>query len=331
MKKRFKQLGQTERDRIEALLGSGEKQKTIASILKVDKSTISREIKRRRLSNGSYDATRAQQKARVKRMQSKYQGMKVESDPELKRHIIEELRKKRSPDEIAGRIKKEGRVKMVGKDAIYRWLYSAWGQSCCKYLCTKRYKARRPKKNKGKREMIPDRISIHERPLGATNKTRYGHFETDTVVSPKRVQSKEALAVSTERKSKLILGTKIISMSYHQMTAAMQSFTGRVNMISTTADNGIENKGHKDWGVPAFFADPHSPWQKPLVEGSIGLLRRWFFKKGTDWSMITEKELQEAFSVLNNKYRKSLNYASALEVALAHGIINSDPNKKSCI
>lgn len=331
MKKTFRQLGQIDRDRIEALLESGEKQRTIADILKVDKSTISREIKRRKLSNGSYDATRAQQKARVKRKQSKYQGMKVESDPELKEHIIGELRNKRSPDEIAGRLKREKTRTIIAKDAIYRWLYSAWGQQYCKYLCTKRYKVRKPKKNKGKREMIPDRISIHKRPLGATNKTRYGHFETDTAVSPKRVQSKEAVAVSTERKSKLIIGTKIASMSYHQMTVAMREFTNQVKMISTTADNGIENKGHKDWGVAAFFADPHSPWQKPLVESSIGLLRRWFFKKGTDWSTITEKELQEAFLTLNNKYRKSLNYASALEVALAHGIINSDPNKKSCI
>lgn len=331
MKKTFRQLDQTDRDRIEAMLNNELKQKTIAQILNVDKSTISREIKRRKLSNGSYNATRAQQKARVKRKQSKYQGMKVESDLELKQYIIAELKNKRSPDEIAGRIKREGKMTMIGKDAIYRWLYSAWGQEYCKYLCTKRYKVKKPKKNKGKREMIPNRISIHKRPLGATNKTRYGHFETDTVVSPKRVQSTEAVAISTERKSKLIIGTKILSMSYPNMTAAMKSFNIEVTMLSTTADNGIENKGHKDWGVSAFFADPHSPWQKPLVEGSIGLLRRWFFKKGTDWSTVTELELQEAFSILNNKYRKSLNYASALEVASAHGIIKSDPNKKSCI
>ena len=257
--------------------------------------------------------------------------MKVESDPELKQHIIDELKNKRSPDEIAGRIKRENKAIIIGKDAIYHWLYSAWGQQYCKYLCTKRYKVKKPKKNKGKRQMIPNRISIHKRPLGATNKTRYKHFETDTIVSPKRVESTEAIAVSTEIKSKFIIGTKIASMSYPQMTAAMQSFGGQVDMLSSTADNGIENKGHKDWGVPAFFADPHSPWQKPLVEGSIGLLRRWFFKKGTDWSTIPEEELQKALSILNNKYRKSLNYASALEVALAHGIIKSDPNKKSCI
>lgn len=330
MKKTFKQLGQTDRDRIEALLDSDENQKTIAKILKVDKTTISREIHRGKRSNGKYDATYAHLKARNKRRLSKYQGMKVESSLKLKQYITEQLKQKRSPDEIAGRMRREKRPDAIGKDAIYRWLYSSWGQQYCRYLCTKRYKGRKRKENKSKREMVPNRISIRKRPLGATNKTRYGHFETDTAVSPKRVKSKEAVAVSTEMKSKLIVGTKIASMSYHQMTIAVQSFAEQVNMNSTTADNGIENKGHEAWGVPAFFADPHSPWQKPLVENSIGLLRRWFFKKGTDWSKISEAQLQEAFSILNNKYRKSLDYASALEVALAHGIINSDHNK-SCI
>lgn len=329
MKRTFKQLGQGDRDRIEALLSAGASQKAIALILKVDKSTISRELSQRKKSNGCYDATRAQQKARQKRKQSKYQGMKVEANAEMKEFIIAELKAKRSPDEIAGRMKRLNKDTVISKDAIYRWLYSSWGQGYCKYLCTKRYKFKRLRKNKTKRQMIPDRVGISERPLGATNKTRYRHFETDTIVSPKWAKNTEAIAVSAERKSKLFIGTKIPSMSYHHMTAAMQIFLTQANMITTTTDNGIENRGHRDWGVTTFFADPHSPWQKPLIESSIGLLRRWFFKKGTDWSTISEKELQKAISILNNKYRKSLNYASALEVANAHGIIKSD--HKSCI
>ena len=173
--------------------------------------------------------------------------------------------------------------------------------------------------------MIPDRISIHKRPLGATNKTRYKHFEADTAVAPRRVNNNNGIAVATERKSKLVMGTKIKSLACKHMTRAMRSFQKRAHMKSATLDNGIENRKHQKWGMPTFFADPHAPWQKPLVENTIGLIRRWFFKKGTDWSKVTEKELQEALNTLNNKYRKSLNYASAMEVALEHGIINTDP------
>lgn len=329
MKKTFKHLNQTDRDRLEAMLDSGLKQNQVAKILKVDPSTISREVKKRKLRNGKYDAGAAQHKARVKRKCSKYQGMKLESLPEIKKHIIEELKKKRSPDEIAGRMKRKKWKIRVGKDAIYRWLYSAWGQKYCKYLCTKRYKNKK-RKNKTKRVMIPNRISIEKRPLGAINKSRYGHFEADTAVAPKKVNNNQGVAIVTGIKSKIIIGAKIKSMACRYMTKAMKKFQKKVNMKSSTLDNGIENREYEKWGVPTYFADPHSPWQKPLVECNIGLLRRWFFKKGTDWSKVSEKKLQKAINILNNKYRKSLNYASALEVATEHGIIISDPNK-NCI
>lgn len=331
MKRTFKHLNQNDRDRLEALLDAGESQTEIAKILGVNKSTISRELLSRKKANGTYDATRAEQKAYLKRHESKYQGMKVESNPALKAYIIELLKQKRSPDEIAGRMKRERMPFDASKDAIYHWLYSVWGQPYCAYLCSRRYRKKARKKNKTERVMIPDRVGISERPLGATNKTRYQHFEADTAVAPKRAHNTHAIAVAAERKSKLVLGTKIPSLSPVEMTKAMKLFQQRAHMRSATADNGIENKGHRNWGLPTFFADPYSPWQKPLVENTIGLLRRWFFKKGTDWSTVTEEKLQSALSIINNKYRKSLNYASALEVAKAHGIIISDPNPLCCI
>lgn len=328
--KKFKHLGQHERDRIEALLVSGQKQATIAKILGVNKSTISREIRLKRKRSGEYKATRAQQKAYVKRRESKYQGMKVESDCKLKRYVIAGLKAKRSPDEIAGRMKKEKQPFHASKDGIYHWLYSAWGQPYAQYLCTKRYK-RKKQRRSTKRVMIPHRIGIEKRPLGATNRTRYGHCEVDTAVAPKRARNTHAIAVGAERKAKLIVATKISSLSSKKMTNAMNRFQKKIRMCSATTDNGIENRDHKNWPVPAFFAAPHSPWQKPLVENSIALLRRWFFKKGTDWSTVSEPQLKKAILTLNNKYRKSLGYASALEVAIAHGIIISDPNSQSCI
>ena len=331
MKKSFRHLDQKDRDRIEALLDAGESRTEIAKILGVNKSTVCREYANRKKANGMYDATRAQQKAYVLRRESKYQGMKVESDADLKKYVIEELKQKRSPDEIAGRIKRERLQFETSKDAIYHWLYSAWGQQYCAFLCSRRYRKKRRKPNKTERVMIPSRIGISKRPAGATNKTRYRHFEVDTAVAPKRAHNTNAIAVAAERKSKLLIGEKIPSLSPVEMTKAVQLFQRRVHMRTATADNGIENKGHRQWGVSAFFADPYSPWQKPLIENSIGLLRRWFFKKGTDWSTVSDEELQFALSFINNKYRKSLNYASALEVASAHGIIKSDPNQKSCI
>lgn len=319
-KRSYRHLTQADRDRMESLFDAGEKQKTVAKILKVNPGTISREMKRKR-KNGRYDADTAQLKANVERGHSKYQGMKVEESPELKAYIISELKAKRSPDEIAGRMKREKRPFYAAKNAIYKWLYSIYGQRYCPLLCTRRYRPHKRKQPAIKRAMIPNRVSISRRPKGAANKTRYGHFETDTARSPKRIPNNEGIAVSAERISKLLVGRKILSSSPKIMTSAVRQMRKEVNMKSVTLDNGIENKHHEAWGVKTFFADPHSPWQKPVIENAIGLLRRWFFKKGTDWSLVTEEELQDALAIINGKYRKSLNYQNALEVARAHGIM----------
>ena len=318
--RQFHHLNQSDRDRLEALLNAGHKQKEIADILGVDKGTISRERKKRKLKNGHYEATTAQHKARIKRKHSKFQGMKIEKYPCLAISIIVELKKRRSPSEIAGRMEKENILPRVNTNSIYKWLYSVYGQQYCKYLCTKRYRKRKQKEN-GKRVMIPNKIGINERPLGATNKTRYGHFEGDTIVAPKKSGNTVSVAIAVERKTNFIIATKIPSLSPVHMKNAINNMHEKISMNSISLDSGIENRYHEQFDVDAYFCDPHSPWQKPHAENNIGLLRRWFMKKGTDFSTVSEEQLQEYIFILNNKYRKSLNYKSAYEVALEHGII----------
>jgi len=320
-RKLFSHITQKKRDRIESFLDGGVKRKEIAKILKVDKSTISRELKRRR-KNGRYNADTAEHKALVKRENSKYQGMKIEAHPELKRRIIKELKAKRSPDEIAGRMKVEKVYPRIGTVAIYKWLYSAFGQRYCKYLCTERWR-RRPHKNKTKRHIIPNMVRIEALPKGSVNKTRYGHYESDTFVSPKKSGAKTSGAVSCEKKSKLLVGRRIPNMKPASMKRAMRATKRSVVMKTTTMDRGIENTRHAEWGVQAYCCDPSSPWQKPLVEGTIGLLRRWFWPKGTDLSKVSDYKFQKNIKIINNKYRKSLRYRSALEVARSNGILIS--------
>ena len=322
--KRYRHLTQADRDRMEALLDRGEQQKEVARILKVDPGTISREMKRKR-KNGRYDAAMAHMKANVKRSLSKHRGMKIEGNSELKQYIVRGLRKKRSPDEIAGRMRRERQPFLVSKNAIYRWLYTVYGQQYCRYLCTKRYRRKFRKENRAERVMIPNRISISLRPAGSENRSRYGHFEGDTIVAPRNVPNTEAVAIAADRKSKLLVGTRIPSLSASIMTRAIAYMETKVVMKSCTLDNGIENKHHEQWDVPTFFCEPHRPSEKPLIEGSIGLLRRWHFKKGTDWSTISEQRLQDSISFINHKHRKSLKYQSAIEVAMAHGSMKTKP------
>ena len=321
MKKRkpFRHLGQYDRDRIEALRIHGHTRVEIAKILKVNKSTLSREINRRQRKNGVYDAATAEQKARVKRSNSKYQGMKIEADSELRAYLIAGLLQLRSPNELSGRMKRENQPFYAGTDAIYKWLYSVYGQRYCRYLCTRRCRQKPQRGETPKREMIPNKISIRERPRGI----KLHPWEWDAMVSPKKAKTTASIAVACAIKEKYISGTKLENLKPENTKLAVQDVSGKFQMDNLTLDSGIENRFHQEFGVPAYFCDPHSPWQKPHVENSIGLLRRWFLPKKTDLSKVTEEELQMYFDVLNNKYRKSLNYQSAYEVSLQRGILKT--------
>lgn len=313
LRKRFRHLIQHDRDRMELLLREKYSQEDVAIVLKVDPGTISRERKRQR-KNGVYDADTAQHKAQGKRGFSKYQGMKVESNPLLEAYIIKELENHRSPDEISGRMKKENLPFACGKDAIYAWLYSMWGQRYCAYLCAKKYR-RRKQRRKPKRAMIPNATPIHERPIEGI------HAEGDTFVSPKKTNTTASGAVVCFKESKLLVGTKIPNLRPSTMARAVPAVVADLRVDTLTLDRGIENRNHEEFGVQTYFCDPHSPWQKPNVEQAIGLLRRWFIPKGTDLRTISEEKLQEYFSILNGKWRKSLGYKSAYEAAAERGII----------
>jgi len=312
----FNHLTPAKRDRLEIMLKAGDKQKTIAEVLKVDPSTVSREKGRKRKKDLHYDATIAQAKAKAKRASSKYCGMAVESDLLRKNYIIAELKKHRSPDEIAGRIKKENIYKKIGTDAIYRWLYGTRGGRYATLLCTRRRK-RKKQKRSAKREMIPNRISLKERPKEGI------HAEGDTFVSPKNTGT-ESGAIIVIPDSQLILATKASSLSPVVVCPIFSSLLGETTATDITLDNGIENKGHETFPVPAYFCEAHHPWEKPHVENSIGLLRRWFLPKGMNMGLVEEARLQSHVHVLNGKYRKSLGYRSAYEVSLERGIIQKD-------
>lgn len=290
------------------------KQKDIANILEVHPSRISREISNRKKQDGTYNATMAEHKARVKRGNSKYQGMKIERNPSLRKEIIKELKAERSPDEIAGRMREEKRPVRASSDAIYRWLRSIFGQKYCKYLCTKRYR-KKPHSKSPERHIIPNMISIHAMPPDPGIIT-----EGDTFLSPIKVSRAAGVLVGW-RETKLLKGGLVKSLRPMHTTKIMKNINQRYAIDAMILDQGRENREHEEFGVPAYFCDPASPRQKPFIESSIGLCRRWFWPKGTDFRLVSKEEFQEKIEILNNKYRKSLQYRSANEAARACGIL----------
>jgi IS30 family transposase len=243
--------------------------------------------------------------------------MKIEEDQELKRYIVGGLRKKWNPDEISGRMKKERLTFQVSKNSIYRWLYSNRGQRYCSLLYSKRHYRKKRQASK-KRTLIPNRVDISKRFLGSENRTRYGHWEKDAIVS--RVGVSASLAVVTERKSRLLGARKVRNMSPRDHELATKKMLDQKKALSITRDNGIENIYHQENPVPSFFCEAYSSWQKGSIENANKLLRR-FFPKGTDFRFVTQEEVAQAVCMINEKPRRILGYRTAFEVALAAGII----------
>lgn len=314
MRNSFTHLDFHARDRIEALWRKGHEQVEIAEILGVHKSTVSREIRKRKKLDGTYSATVAEHKALVKRENSKYQGMKIEKNASLRKYIISELKQYQSPECIAGKMKEEKRTPRVSSDAIYRWLRSVYGQRYCKYLCTKRCN-KKPHSKAPQRHIIPNMMSIHNLSADPGLIT-----EGDTFLSPKKV-SKTSAVVVVWRDTKLIKGDIVKSLRPFHTTKVMKKIHSEYVSDVMILDQGSENRKHEQFGVLTGFCDKGCPRQKPLIENTIGQLRRWWWPKGTDLSKISREEFQEKIEVMNNKYKKSLQYRSANEMSRRYGIL----------
>jgi len=312
----FVQLDEYKRDRIEALLNQGVEKKLIAKIIGVHKSTVTREVQNRSRMSGEYKANSAHHKALIARSNSKYQGMKIERNPTLRKHIISELKRYQSPDCIAGRMKEEKWSVRVSGDAIYRWLRSSHGQKYCKYLCTKRYH-KKPHTDAPKRQIIPNMVSIHSIPADSGFVT-----EGDTFLSPKKISKTSAVLVGW-RETKLLKGDIVKSLRPIYTARVMRKIKSENTIDAMILDQGIENGQHEKFGMQTYFCDPASPRQKPFIESSIGLCRRWFWPKGTNLRLVSKEDFQEKIEILNNKYRKTLQYKSANEVSRSYGIIKN--------
>lgn len=303
---------------IKILLDKGYSFRAIARSMDRGHNTIAYEVE----ANGGrkrYNPQCANQRARTRRKDTRRAWSKIEQIPALRAYIIEKLEAHWNPDEISGRMKEEKKPYYASKTAIYDWLQTVYGQNYCTNLYTRRY-YKKKHKNKPEHVMIPERVSIDERYQGADNRTRYGHWEDDTIVSRKGCSG--GLSVGCERKSRLVVATKVASMSTAEHMEAIQKQISRYKTLSITFDNGIENKHHKVLGVPTFFCEPYSSWQKGSVENANRMIRR-YFPKGTNFRTISQRAVDRVVSLINNKPRKILGYKTALEVARACGMIKS--------
>lgn len=314
--RKAKKIKKAERDEIFILLQKRYSIRDIGKALGRSPNSVSYEIKNNS-TNGKYDPGKAEKKAQKSLQNRRFQWRKINQDKELRKYVVAGLKAHWNPDEISGRMKEDKKPFYTSKTAIYEWLRTARGNKYCEYLYSERYyKKKRTKKTE--RVMIPDRVSIDMRSMGALNRSRYGHWEKDAVCSGRNGSG--ALAVMQERKSRLIDAKKVSGFSSKKHNEAIMKMTKDKKMLSLTYDNGIENRHHRKLGIPSYFCDPYSSWQKGGVENANKMIRRYLPKK-TNLSKISQEYLDEIILKINNKPRKILGYRSSLEVARAGGVL----------
>lgn len=309
---KYKHLKQSDRDEISILLKKGYSHRNIADVLEKNHSSISREISINSV-KGVYNPRKAQDKSRLKRRMSKYQGMKIVGNIYLEKYIAEKMENDDwTPEEIAGRLKSDnGDKSIISAKSIYKYLYSSRGQYLCKHLPHQRYKPRKNRGKKSRKSNIPNRKSIHDRPVVVDFNIQFGHFEGDTLGRIKT--DNEAIAGVRERMSRKLFICKMPKLKY-----AMDGFNKMLNpycdiVESFTLDNGVENTRWEELNIPTFFCDPYSSWQKGGIENDFMRLRRFIPKKAS-LSNYTEQDIHDIMEKMNNTPRKCLKWKTPNEV-----------------
>ncbi|MCL5959421.1 MAG: IS30 family transposase [Chloroflexi bacterium] len=315
-KDHHKKLSPEERDRIALMRGRGESIRNIAVFIGRSASTISDELKRNSLNSGEYVAIHAQGRANERKARGrKRHPLKNET---VYAYVIEKLREGWSPEQIAGRLKKENGETVICHETIYRFIYSEQGKKMglSEYLPCKRTKRRRKRGRKVHRSRIPDRVSIRERPIEASSRVEFGHWEGDTVEGRGH---KDGIHTEVERVSRLTLAVKVKQVSSELTIEAQKAMFAPLPAEarkSTTLDNGRENHRHMELaelGMTTYFADPYSSWQRGSNEYHNGLLRR-YLPKGSSFEDLDNDELADIVSEINDRPRKVLGFNTPQEV-----------------
>lgn len=320
-------------------------------------STISRELRRGRwrasnenaaytpyrdaalhgeaLTAPQYRAGRAQKKADARAARS-HQPTTLTTDAAVT-HLVDKLRDGWTPEMISGRARidfPDDPAMQACPETIYRFIYAPEQRHrrLAEYL-PRGHKKRR--KHTGRRvhsTRIPNRVSIHHRPENVNERRVFGHWEGDSVLGTK--SAGDGVHTEVERHCRMMLATKVASLTSRAGVDAQKRLFGPLPAHarrSTTMDNGTEmhlhTELHIDFGMDTCFADPYSSYQRGTNEHHNGRLRR-YFPKGTDFTQVSETELQAVITAINDQPRKCLGWLTPSEVFQEH--LQSEQTDQCC-
>jgi len=290
-------------------------QKEIAKMLGVHASTVCREIKRGTENLfGIYFPGSADKRARkLQTKKSKQANLKL-TDSVIKL-IKKYLKKEYSPEQISATLSIKHAIS-ISYVTIYTFIHEDRLHNGTLHTKLRHQGKRRAKYGKGRKNRIPNRVSIEQRPTIVEEKARVGDFEADTIIGKGR---QGAIVTIVERKSmylKLSLPVRKKALIVaNEMIRLLGRYKKHVHTITT--DNGLEFTKHqtiaKRLKCDYYFCHPYSSWERGLNENINGLIRQ-YIPKGSSFEHLTAKEIKRIENRLNHRPRKSLGWRTPYEV-----------------
>jgi len=264
------------------------------------------------LVNGKYDAKKAHHKAYVRRRDSKYQGMKIVQNDQLRDRVDGLLFDDQSPEATAGRITcQEKHLPSTSGDSVRRYIKSPYGR----HIEIHRNQRKKKRPRHGRKARLKDRKFIEERPISLQNRRRVGDAEGDFIVSGR--SGKGILLVIVDRKFRLPFLERILRPSLDAITCACLHVKKRYPEWKTmTTDNDLLFVHHKELekilGITIYFCHPYHAWEKGEVENINGVIRR-DIPKGSDISRYSKHFIKKLEAKLQRKIYECLNFLTPAE------------------
>lgn len=331
----FRQLNYTDRLRIESMLRNGYSKKKIADVMRVNLSTIYRELKR-----GSYEAMKpnlekvmryspdiAEEKYQTN-LRAKGPELKIGKDHKLAAHIENKIQNEHySPDAVLGEIRAK---ELKFSTSICKvTLYSYISKGVFLHLTNEKLPERGKRKNKYRvvrARRAPRGESIELRPKEVETREEFGHWEMDSVIGSKKTNSKNCLVVLTERKTRNELIFKVQDHSASEVVRCLDALQSKWGDLfskifkTITVDNGTEfadaagmercQTDPEQKRTKMYYCHPYSSYERGSNEVANRLIRR-FVPKGTSLDDKTHEEIQWIEDWMNGYPRKILGYQCA--------------------
>jgi IS30 family transposase len=325
-------LSEQERVRIADLRQAGDGVRAIAVQTGRSPSTISRELRRNRdPGSGKYRPFTAQKLA-VRRRARPRPG-KIAADPVLREFVQDRLEKRWSPEQVSQALPAEfpdKPARHVVHETIYQAIYRPELGGLSRELPARvlrtRRRRRRPQRRPGERRPngIIGMTNVSGRAAEAAARTEPGHWEGDLITG---ASDKSAIGTLVDRASRFTILVPLPGR--HTAEAVRDALIDVMSALppqlrrSLTWDQGKELALHAEvaatLGMPVYFCDKGSPWQRPSNENTNGLLRQ-YFPKGTDLRAHDADELAAVAAELNARPRKTLGWDTpAARLATAAG------------